>query len=114
MNISNYNKGKIFEFIACMFLLLKGYKIIEKRYKNKFGEIDIICKKHTELIFIEVKYRKKKTNSFEAINSIQLMRMQNCAAIYTKNPIYLKFNIRFDAVLFYNIGIKHIKKIVGI
>lgn len=112
--ISNYNKGKLFEFFACILLSLKGYSIIEKRYKNKFGEIDIICVDNNDLVFVEVKYRKNKDNALEAVREKQIKRIVNCASIYSSSHKYMKFNIRFDVVLFYNVGIKHIKKIVGL
>ena len=42
--------GKIGEDIACNFLKKKGYKIIDRNFKRKWGEIDIICYKK-EMIF---------------------------------------------------------------
>ncbi|MBI2466150.1 MAG: YraN family protein [Candidatus Sungbacteria bacterium] len=37
--------GKMGENIACKYLKNKGYKIIERNFKRKWGEIDIICSK---------------------------------------------------------------------
>lgn len=47
--------GDIGENIACSFLEGKGFKIIERNYLRKWGEIDIITKKSSVIHFIEVK-----------------------------------------------------------
>ena len=50
------NIGKIGENIACAYLGKNGYAIIDRNYKTKFGEIDIIAKYIDKtLIFFEVK-----------------------------------------------------------
>ena len=46
------NKG---ENIACDFLKAQGLEIIARNYKNRIGEIDIICREAGILVFIEVK-----------------------------------------------------------
>ncbi|MCH7529548.1 YraN family protein [Patescibacteria group bacterium] len=57
--------GKIGEDIACRFLMKRGFKVIERNYLKKWGEIDIIAKKDKILRFIEV-----KTVSRENVGSI--------------------------------------------
>lgn len=52
------NRGKLGEDIALEFLTQKGYKLIEKNYHSRFGEIDIIMKNDRYIIFVEVKLRK--------------------------------------------------------
>jgi len=47
--------GQIGEDIACTFLVKKGFTIIDRNYRKKWGEIDIIAEKGRELHFIEVK-----------------------------------------------------------
>jgi putative endonuclease len=47
--------GKTGENMAEMFLVKRGYVIIERNYWKKFGEIDIICKKDDKIYFVEVK-----------------------------------------------------------
>jgi len=51
----NKEIGNLGEEIACRFLQKKGFKIIERNYKKKFGEIDIIGEKRRETYFFEVK-----------------------------------------------------------
>ncbi len=51
-------RGKLGEDIALEFLTKKGYKLIERNYYSRFGEIDIIMKNDRYIIFVEVKLRK--------------------------------------------------------
>ncbi len=47
--------GQLGEDIACRFLIKHKHKIIERNYRKKWGEIDIISEKDKILHFIEVK-----------------------------------------------------------
>ncbi len=47
--------GKIGEDLAAKYLKRKGYKIIQRNYREKWGEIDIIAQKKNDLVFVEVK-----------------------------------------------------------
>ena len=48
---SNHIKiGKIGENVACRFLKQKGYEILERNFKRKWGEIDIICSKKESIL----------------------------------------------------------------
>ena len=53
--VGNGYKG---EQIACRFLKKSGYEIIDKNYRCRFGELDIIAVENNVLCFIEVKSRK--------------------------------------------------------
>ena len=48
--------GKIGEDLACGYLVNKGYEILTRNYREKFGEIDIVSKSPDKtLVFVEVK-----------------------------------------------------------
>lgn len=47
--------GDIGENVACVFLEKNGFKIIERNYLRKWGEIDIVAKKGAMIHFVEVK-----------------------------------------------------------
>lgn len=53
------NRG---ETLAAEYLVKKGYKIIQRNYRSKWGEIDIICKQEKIIVFVEVK--TKTTDRF--------------------------------------------------
>jgi len=47
--------GRIGEEIASIFLENKGFSIVERNYRKKWGEIDIVAKKDGSMRFVEVK-----------------------------------------------------------
>jgi putative endonuclease len=53
--VTSKEKGEKAEELAVEYLISKGFEILEKNYRTSFGEIDIIAKKKTTLIFVEVK-----------------------------------------------------------
>jgi putative endonuclease len=58
--LTNQDKGINGENVAANFLLQKGYKIIERNWRYKHWEIDLIVSKENKLHFIEVKTRTSK------------------------------------------------------
>ncbi len=59
--------GQIGEDAACKWLLNNGYKVIERNYLKKWGEIDIITKKGNKIHFIEV---KSVSRSLESVTHV--------------------------------------------
>ena len=57
---NTYSYGLFAEYFVILFLTLKGYRILARRYKTHFGEIDIIVRKKQRIIAFEVKARKNK------------------------------------------------------
>lgn len=54
--------GRIGEDCACEYLKRKGYKITDRNYLKKWGEIDIVAKQGNKLHFIEVKSVSRTIN----------------------------------------------------
>ena len=97
--MKTYKFGILAEKIAIIFLFLKGYKILQRRYKTHFGEIDIIAKKSQNIIFIEVKARKKKTNIEEILTIHQINRIKSAGEFFiSRNPQFSNHNLRFDFI----------------
>ena len=88
------------ENTACAFLKKNGYKIIQRSYRCKQGEIDIIAKKRGLLTFVEVKARRK--NSFggpaAAVTKSKQKKITVTALNYIrhKNPKFKE--ISFDVI----------------
>ncbi len=96
---NSYYFGKFAEKIAAAFLTLKGYKILAKRYKNHFGEIDLIAKKFSTVVFIEVKARRGKYLVEEVLRPKQLQRIKRSAEYFiAQNQQFHDKNIRFDFI----------------
>ena len=47
--------GNLGENLACKFLAERGFKIVERNYRKKWGELDIVAEKEGILHFVEVK-----------------------------------------------------------
>jgi len=52
---SSQKIGELGENVACMFLMKHGFKVLERNYTKKWGEIDIVAQKGNKLYFVEVK-----------------------------------------------------------
>jgi len=67
--MNNREKGKYYEEIAIQYLEQQGMRIVEKNFRNRQGEIDIIGYHDGYLVFTEVKYRKTQNagNPAEAV-----------------------------------------------
>src|SRR5687767_9034487 len=49
--------GKDGETLACTELERRGYAILARRYRTRFGEIDIVARDRETIVFVEVKAR---------------------------------------------------------
>jgi putative endonuclease len=66
MEVSHNRKiGALGEDVACKFLVKRGFTVIERNYKKKWGEIDIIVTKSDCIHFIEVKTVSRAFNKNE-------------------------------------------------
>ncbi len=94
-----YKFGIVAEKIVIFFLILKFYRIIEWRYKNYFGEIDIIAEKNGIIIFIEVKARRQKASVEEVLHNHQILRIKKAAESFVaKNKKFHQYLWRFDFI----------------
>lgn len=59
--MSSVSTGKLAEDIAAQYLEKIGFKIVDRNWKNRYCEIDIIASKQNRIYFVEVKYRKTKS-----------------------------------------------------
>lgn len=97
---SSYQKGKRGEEKAAAFLRLKGYKILEKNYRAGQGEIDLIARRHGQLVFVEVKSRRGRAQGspLEAVTPRKARRLAAGAALYLASHPLEEKTCRFDVV----------------
>jgi len=83
---SRNSLGKVGEALAQRFLQGKGYEILEKNFRCRFGEIDLIAKEGGEIVFIEVKSRSGTEFGFpeEQISWRKQKRLGRLAQFYLK------------------------------
>lgn len=111
--------GKWGENLACKYLEKDNYKILERNFLCRQGEIDIITKDMTrnELVFVEVKTRSnfKYGNPAEAVNKDKQKHMTQAIQYYLYKNHINNIPIRIDVVEVYivqNCKINHIKQIL--
>jgi putative endonuclease len=100
MKTTGHKKGLQAEALAKLYLQLKGYGVLEERFKTPMGEIDLIVKKGGVVAFVEVKLRKTEDAAAEAIHAKNQSRVRNAAELYLqKHPEYNECELRFDALV---------------
>jgi len=92
--------GRDGEEIAAEYLRNNGYRIVEKNYKNRFGEIDVIAKDGNTVVFIEVKTRNTPSygTPSSAVDSKKQQRIGKVAVTYLTKKGLTQHPIRFDVV----------------
>ena len=80
----------------------KGFQILERGYRSRYGEIDLIVRNRNYLVFVEVKLRKdaKFARAFEYVDRNKQDRIRITASMYlSQNPT--KLQPRFDVIEIY-------------
>ncbi len=109
------NKRKVgdkYEKIASEYLIAQGLDIIDRNFRLRSGEIDIIARDRDYLVFVEVKARTndKMGFSLESVDYRKISQIKKVAEIYLyKNNISINQGIRFDVVGIDNGNISWIK-----
>ncbi len=93
--------GNIAEEAAARYLTLKGYKILERNYFCRVGEIDIIAEKDGVLVFVEVKNRMIDLMGygFQAVTKAKQRKICRAAAVYlAERDLSPERDMRFDVI----------------
>jgi putative endonuclease len=98
--------GRVGENFACEYLKKLGYKIIDRNYLKKWGEIDIVAKKGNNIHFLEVKTVTRVTNSDyrpeDNVHSWKLQRLGRVIQSYLLDKdISDNIEWQFDVVTVY-------------
>ena len=88
------------EEYACQLLKKNGYKIIERNYRCKLGEIDIIALDNKTLVFVEVKTRWSRRFGLpaEAVTPRKLYKIKKVGEYYLLNHPDSSHKQRIDVV----------------
>lgn len=108
--------GSTYESVAARYLEEQGYMILERNFRCRNGEIDIIAKDGQCLCFTEVKYRRTTRYGYpaDAVSPYKQHIIQKAAAYYLyRNHYDTDTMARFDAILINNQEIIHIKNAFG-
>jgi putative endonuclease len=95
-----FRRGLSAETRAVVLLLVKGYRILARRWQSPVGEIDIVARRRRVLVFVEVKARARLDDAAEAVSERQRRRIAAAAQAWLAiHPEHASAEIRFDAVL---------------
>ena len=95
--------GDIYEEKAAEYLINKGYSIVKRNYRYKYGEIDIIAKKGNMYVATEVKYRKNNRYGApeEAVTYSKMKKIcKTFCSFCLRYKIDINRPIRFDVIAF--------------
>ena len=96
---SAYRRGHIAELLACFALILKGYRILERRCRTPVGEIDIIARRKDLILFVEVKARRDTQTALDSISVTAQKRIESAAEYWlSRQREGARYSWRFDAV----------------
>ena len=92
--------GKLGEDLACDELCRRGYVILARRHRTRFGEIDVIARHKAMIVFVEVKARRHDGfgGAGAAVTPWKQRRIVRMASDYLARQGLLEAPCRFDVV----------------
>ena len=97
--IARFRRGHAAEWIAALYLMAKGERLLARRFRTPLGEIDLITLKAGRIAFIEVKRCRTQADCEAAITPKLRARVRRAADLWlAKNPHYQSHELGFDLV----------------
>ncbi len=97
--VAAFRLGLSAESRAAMLLVGKAYRIVARRWKTPFGEIDIVACGRRALVFVEVKARDTLDEAMEAVTERAKRRIVAAAEFWlAQHPDDVNAEIRFDVI----------------
>ncbi|MGI6854888.1 YraN family protein [Mesorhizobium sp. 1B3] len=94
-----YRRGHRSEWFAALALMLKGYRIVARRYRTKLGEIDLIARRGDLVVIVEVKARPTLAQAMDAVGRESAWRIEGAADLWlARQPDHARLSMRFDMV----------------
>ena len=97
--LRHHRRGHRGEWLAALALMLKGYRILARRYRTKLGEIDLIARRGDLVLIVEVKVRPTLVEAMEALQRLSERRIEAAADLWlARQPDHARLALRFDMV----------------
>ncbi|MBK5237998.1 MAG: YraN family protein [Actinomycetales bacterium] len=92
--------GRTGEQLAVEFLVQRGYAVVERNWRCRQGEIDIVARHRGTTVFVEVKTRSGLGygHPFEALSLTKLARLRRLAGAWCEAHPEISGDIRIDAI----------------
>ncbi|MEJ5900982.1 MULTISPECIES: YraN family protein [Ochrobactrum] len=92
-------RGHSAERFAAMVLLLKGFRIVARRYRTRLGEIDLIARRGNLVLIVEVKARSSLEAAQLAVTPQAMRRIEAAADLWLqRQPDHNRLSLRFDLI----------------
>ncbi|BCP55839.1 UPF0102 protein [Kaistia sp. 32K] len=92
-------RGRFAETVAALYLNLKGYRTVARRFRSPLGEIDLVMRRGGMLVFVEVKARRTLDAAILAITPAARNRLLRAAESFlARHPQAARLTLRFDIV----------------
>lgn len=98
-------RGRLAEAVASLWLIVKGYRIVDRRVRTAHGEIDVVAwhrapAPHGTLCFVEVKWRPTLDAGAYAVGNRQRLRLARASADFLQRaPRFAHAAVRYDVML---------------
>lgn len=92
-------RGRAAELIAALWLIAKGYRILGRRVRTPFGEVDVAAWRAGVLVIVEVKARSTYAAGVEAVTYQQQERLARAAQALAGRWRLMAAPIRFDIMV---------------
>ncbi|NLH80224.1 MAG: YraN family protein [Phyllobacteriaceae bacterium] len=94
-----FRLGLSAESRAAWMLRLKGHRILERRWRCRLGEIDLVARRGHTVVFVEVKARAEEATAIDAVGPRSRARILAAADLWVaEHPFYAAWDRRFDVV----------------
>jgi len=92
--------GEAGEDLACAHLVAQGYEIVERNFRCRSGEVDIVARHGEETVFVEVKERRGSSHGrgVDAVTYGKRRRVIRAARLYAASRGLFERPVRFDVV----------------
>ncbi len=96
----NKPPGLAAERLAGKYLRGQGYRVVEERCRTKFGELDLICRKGREIVFVEVKSVESEAGFIaeEGVNPKKIEHIVKSAKSWLMQKKLADLEVRFDVI----------------
>lgn len=110
MTRARIDLGKKGEDLAQAYLCKKGYRLLERGYRCRLGETDLIMQDGDTIVFVEVRARSSARfgDPAESVNAVKQRKIVRMAQVYLKEHGLENAPVRFDVVAVLGGELRHI------
>lgn len=94
-----YLLGHEAETKAAQYLEAQNFRILETRFRTKYGEIDLIARQDDLILIVEVKARSTLEQAMNAVSRTAMKRIEGASDIWlAEQPDYHLLSLRYDLI----------------